>query len=158
MLALVVRELSEAPACFLFDCCILIVRYAALSCYFSANTRIQPIKSYLKVIEISENLDADQNSVVKNINFLLDVSQGRSQAMISYNQILNYYEKAHQEDCVNVLREMSFMGFFNSNDVLSSSSCIYIPPLGRGGSISCIIPNTCIDEKVVVGCVGKLGA
>ena len=42
-----------------------------------------------KVIEISEKLDEDQNSVVDNINFLLDVSQGRSQAIISYNQVLN---------------------------------------------------------------------
>ena len=30
-----------------------------------------------KVIEISEKLDADQNPVVDNINFLLDVGQGR---------------------------------------------------------------------------------
>ena len=38
------------------------------------------------VIEISEKLDEDQNSVVDNINFLLDVGQGRSQAIISYNR------------------------------------------------------------------------
>ena len=35
-----------------------------------------------KVIEISEKLDEDQNAMVDNINFLLDVSQGRSQAII----------------------------------------------------------------------------
>ena len=51
-----------------------------------------------KVIEISEKLDVDQNAVVDNINFLLDVDQGRSQAIISYNQVLNYLEKANQED------------------------------------------------------------
>ena len=51
-----------------------------------------------KVIEISENLDEDQNAVVDNINFLLDVGQGRSQAIISYNQVLNYLEKDNQED------------------------------------------------------------
>ena len=42
-----------------------------------------------KVIEISEKLDPDQNEVVDKINFLLDVGQGRSQAIISYNQVLN---------------------------------------------------------------------
>ena len=42
-----------------------------------------------KVIEISQKLDEDQNNVVDNINFLLDVGQGRSQAIISYNQVFN---------------------------------------------------------------------
>ena len=37
----------------------------------------------LKIIEISEKHDADQNAMVDNINFLLDVGQGRSQAIIS---------------------------------------------------------------------------
>ena len=36
--------------------------------------------------------------MVDKINFLLDVGQGRSQAIISYNQVLNYLEKANQED------------------------------------------------------------
>ena len=36
--------------------------------------------------------------MVDNINFLLDVGQGSSQAIISYNQVLNYLEKANQED------------------------------------------------------------
>ena len=44
--AVVVRELSEAPECFLFNCCILIATFTLLSCYSSANTRIQPVKSY----------------------------------------------------------------------------------------------------------------
>ena len=51
-----------------------------------------------EVIEISEELAEDQNAVVDNINFLLDVGQGRSQAIISYNQVLNYLEKDNQED------------------------------------------------------------
>ena len=33
-----------------------------------------------------------------NINFLLDVGQGRSQAIISYNQVLNYLQKENQDD------------------------------------------------------------
>ena len=51
-----------------------------------------------KVIEISERIDENQTAVVDKINFLLDVGQGRSQAIISYNQILNYLEKDNQED------------------------------------------------------------
>ena len=36
--------------------------------------------------------------MVDSINLLLDVGQGRSQAIISFNQVLNYLEKADQED------------------------------------------------------------
>ena len=36
--------------------------------------------------------------MVDNINLLVDVGQGRSQAIISYNQVLNYLEKANQKD------------------------------------------------------------
>ena len=36
--------------------------------------------------------------MAEHINFLLDVGQGRSQAIISYNQLLNYLEKDNQED------------------------------------------------------------
>ena len=43
-----------------------------------------------KVIEISEKLDADQNTVADKVNILLDVGQGRSQAIISYYQVINY--------------------------------------------------------------------
>ena len=35
--------------------------------------------------------------MVDNINFLLNVGQGTSQAIISYNQVLNYLEKSNQE-------------------------------------------------------------
>ena len=40
------RELSQAPVCFLFDCCIFIARLALLSCYSSVKTRIRPVKLY----------------------------------------------------------------------------------------------------------------
>ena len=40
------RELSKAPEYFLFDCCVLIAMFALSSCYSSANTRIQLVKSY----------------------------------------------------------------------------------------------------------------
>ena len=49
-----------------------------------------------EVIEVSDKLDEDQNTMVDNINFLLDVGQERSQAIISYNQVLNYLKKANQ--------------------------------------------------------------
>ena len=51
-----------------------------------------------KVIEISQKLDEDQNAKVDNINFLLDVGRGRSQVILSYNQVLNYLERKHQLD------------------------------------------------------------
>ena len=46
VLAVVVRELSKHQCCFLFDCCVIIARFMSLSCYSSAKTRIQPVKSY----------------------------------------------------------------------------------------------------------------
>ena len=36
--------------------------------------------------------------MAENINFLLDVGQRRSQAVIFYNQVLNYLEKGNQDD------------------------------------------------------------
>ena len=36
--------------------------------------------------------------MVDNINFLLDVGQGRSQAIISYKQVLNFLKKENQDD------------------------------------------------------------
>ena len=41
-----VRELSKHQGAFLFDCCVFIARSASSSCYSSAKTRIQPVKSY----------------------------------------------------------------------------------------------------------------
>ena len=41
-----VRELSQAPVSFLFDCCIFSARFVSSSCYSSLKTRIQPVKSY----------------------------------------------------------------------------------------------------------------
>ena len=41
-----VRGLSKHQSAFLFDCCVFIVRFASLSCYSSAKTRIRPVKSY----------------------------------------------------------------------------------------------------------------
>ena len=41
-----VRGLSKHQSAFLFDCCVVIARFASLSCYSSAKTRIQPVKSY----------------------------------------------------------------------------------------------------------------
>ena len=51
-----------------------------------------------KFIEKPDKHDEDQNAVIDNINFLLDVGKGRSQAIISYNQVLNYLAKDNQED------------------------------------------------------------
>ena len=52
-----------------------------------------------KVIEVSQKLrDEDQEFLTENINFLVDVGQGRSQAIISYNQELNYLEKDNKDE------------------------------------------------------------
>ena len=51
-----------------------------------------------KAIEISHKLDEDHTAMLDNINFLLDVGQGRSQAIISYNQVLNFLKKENQDD------------------------------------------------------------
>ena len=51
-----------------------------------------------KIIEISPKLDEDHTAMVDNVNFLLDVGQGRSQAIISYIEVLNYLEKENQDD------------------------------------------------------------
>ena len=51
-----------------------------------------------KVIEVSQKLHEDHDTMVENINFLLGVGQGRSHAIISFNQVLNYLEKINQED------------------------------------------------------------
>ena len=50
------------------------------------------------VIKVSQKLDADQETTAENINFLLDVGQGRSQAIISCNQVLDYMEKDKQDE------------------------------------------------------------
>ena len=50
------------------------------------------------VTEISGHLDSTHDQNVNKIDLLLDVGQGRSQAIMSYNQVLNYLEKAQQED------------------------------------------------------------
>ena len=41
-----VRELSKHQSASLFDCCIVIARFASLSCYSSAKTGIRLVKSY----------------------------------------------------------------------------------------------------------------
>ena len=41
-----VRGLSKHQSAFLFDCCVYIARFASLSCYSSAKTRIRPVKLY----------------------------------------------------------------------------------------------------------------
>ena len=41
-----VRGLSKHQSAFLFDCCVFIARFASLSYYSSAKTRIRPVKSH----------------------------------------------------------------------------------------------------------------
>ena len=41
-----VRGLSKHQSALLFDCCVFIARFASLTCYSSAKTRIRPVKLY----------------------------------------------------------------------------------------------------------------
>ena len=50
------------------------------------------------VIEVSQKIYVDQETIAGNINSLLDVGHGRSQAIISYNQVLNNLEKDTQDE------------------------------------------------------------
>ena len=51
-----------------------------------------------KGIEVSQKLHEDQATLDENNIVLLDVGQGRSQAIISYNQVWNYLKKNNQDD------------------------------------------------------------
>ena len=51
-----------------------------------------------KVIETSIHLDDQHDNAVKKVNFHLDVEQGRSQAIMSYVQILDHLDQQEQHD------------------------------------------------------------
>ena len=51
---------------------------------------------------------------------------------------------------VNILKEMCFVGFFKSIEILSTRSCIDIPPLRGCRCFGGIISDTSIDEEIVV--------
>ena len=51
-----------------------------------------------QIIEITQKLDEADDNRADNINFLLDVGQGRSEMILSYNQILDYLEQDNQDE------------------------------------------------------------
>ena len=51
-----------------------------------------------QIIEITSTLDETDDSRADNINFLLDVGHGRSEMILSYNQILDYLEQDNQDE------------------------------------------------------------
>ena len=51
-----------------------------------------------KVIEISNHLDDQHDNAIERINFHLDVGQGRSEAIMSYVQILGHLDHQEQHD------------------------------------------------------------
>ena len=59
--------------------------------------------------------------MVDNINFLLDVCWGRSQAIISYKLVLSYFEKDNQEDD----SLYKFRAITDHNGPLKKSDCNY---------------------------------
>ena len=52
----------------------------------------------LKIIETSQKLDGMYDKATEQINYLLDIGQGRSQTILSYNQILDHIEQYDQQD------------------------------------------------------------
>ena len=51
-----------------------------------------------KIIETSQQLEDLHEHSIDNINYLVKVRQGRSEAVLSYNQILDHLEHKHQQD------------------------------------------------------------
>ena len=51
-----------------------------------------------KVIETSKHFDDQHDNAIKKINFHLDVGQGRSEAIMSYVQILDHLDQQEQLD------------------------------------------------------------
>ena len=62
-----VRELSKHQCCFLFDCCVVIVRFASLSCYSAVKTKIRPVESY----QINESFCSITHCVLLRIVYRL---------------------------------------------------------------------------------------
>ena len=70
-----VRGLSKHQSAFLFDCCVFIARFASLSCYSSAKTRIRPVKSY----QINESFCSITHCVLLRIVYRFIVVSTRFQ-------------------------------------------------------------------------------
>ena len=59
-----VRELSKHQSAFLFDCCVYIVRFASLSCYSSAKTRIRPEKIVSQTAQLPHGMSSFANNLL----------------------------------------------------------------------------------------------
>ena len=84
MLAVVVRGLSKHQSAFLFDCCVVIVRFALLSCYSSAKTRIRPVKSY-QIEQIKEyQVFKDFGKAVYDMNNISNAPKGHQKIRVHF--------------------------------------------------------------------------
>ena len=45
-----------------------------------------------------ELIDQDDGHRLENINFILDIGNGKVEELISYNQLLDHIETAHEND------------------------------------------------------------
>ncbi|KAL7571369.1 hypothetical protein ACA910_007681 [Epithemia clementina (nom. ined.)] len=58
--------------------------------------------------KVVEQLEADEINLPQKINYLLDIGQGRSEQLVSYNQLLEHIERSEQEaDGVFRFREIT---------------------------------------------------
>ena len=62
------------------------------------NGEILRAKVKKQIIELATQLDQTESQKIDKINFLLDVGQGRSELILSYNQILEYLEQDNQDE------------------------------------------------------------
>ena len=60
-----------------------------------------------KVIETSQHLDDEHDNAIKKINFHRDVGQGRSEAIMSYVQILDHLDQQEQYDTLYKFRAIT---------------------------------------------------
>ena len=74
-----------------------------------ANSKSERHRASIKqnVIEVSEKLDSDQNTEVDKVSFHLDIGYGRSQTIISYNQVLNLLRRQIRKMTPSTSSELS---------------------------------------------------
>ena len=60
-----------------------------------------------KIIEPLEEIDDIHHKTVDNINFLIKLGQGRSETILSYNQMLDHLEQENQQDQFYKLRAIT---------------------------------------------------
>ena len=48
--------------------------------------------------KVVQEIEAEDGNRIPNINFILDISEGKVEELITYNQLLDHLERAEQQD------------------------------------------------------------